>query len=149
MIPATLYERFVAKVDYDGPTPITRPDLGVCWTWIGAIDPKTGYGRFKGDNKSADLAHRWSHEHFAGPMPAGLTIDHLCLNHACVRPSHFEVVTREVNARRGNPNTYKTACKRGHEFTPENTIARKGGRRECLACKRGYVRAPRVRTRAA
>ncbi len=32
-----------------------------------------------------------------------------------------------------NWNTTKTHCKRGHEFTPENTVAHKNGR-QCRAC---------------
>ncbi|MGP3708480.1 NUMOD4 motif-containing HNH endonuclease [Gordonia paraffinivorans] len=33
-------------------------------------------------------------------------------------------------------NGRKTHCKRGHEFTPENTIVRKGGKRACRTCVR-------------
>lgn len=35
-------------------------------------------------------------------------------------------------------NSLKTHCKYGHEFTPENTIHKKGGGRNCLQCKRTY-----------
>jgi hypothetical protein len=33
-------------------------------------------------------------------------------------------------------NISKTHCKRGHEFTPENTYCRGPGKRTCLTCKR-------------
>lgn len=36
-------------------------------------------------------------------------------------------------AARQQDNKNKTHCKRGHEFTPENTLIRKDGR-ECRAC---------------
>lgn len=48
-------------------------------------------------------------------------------------------VTCRVNILRGDGvaaiNARKTACKRGHEFTPENTYMN-GGRRVCRTCKR-------------
>jgi len=42
----------------------------------------------------------------------------------------------------GQPlNRDKTHCKRGHEFTPENTYAMPRGGRECRTCALGYGRA--------
>lgn len=38
-------------------------------------------------------------------------------------------------------NKDKTHCKRGHEFTPENTYPRKDGGRECRACMKAYQKA--------
>jgi late competence protein required for DNA uptake (superfamily II DNA/RNA helicase) len=35
---------------------------------------------------------------------------------------------------RGRHNRDKTHCKRGHEFTPENTISRSNGSRACRTC---------------
>lgn len=32
----------------------------------------------------------------------------------------------------------RTHCGNGHEFTPENTMYRSDGRRQCRACQRGY-----------
>lgn len=140
---ATRFQRWDAKVDRNGPIPAARPDLGHCWIWTGAIDNGTGYGRFKSDKPVAELAHRWSHEWHVGPIPDGMTVDHLCLVHACVNPNHFDIVTREVNARRGNPNTSKTHCKRGHAFDAANTIQRNNGSRECRACKQTHNRTRR------
>lgn len=39
----------------------------------------------------------------------------------------------------------RTHCRRGHEFTPENTRVRPGGNRECRACKNAAARARRKR----
>ena len=66
------------------------------------------------------LAHRWSYEHHVGPIPEGLTVDHLCRNTSCVNPEHMEVVTREENAYRGSRNKDKTHCDKGHELTAAN-----------------------------
>lgn len=113
---------------------VDRPNDDDCWIWNGAVD-HTGYGRFKAAGKIT-LVHRWTYEHFVGPIPAGLTIDHLCRNTVCVNYRHFEVVTRAENARRGNPNTGKTHCHQGHEFTEANTYVKPNGRRDCRACRK-------------
>jgi hypothetical protein len=35
---------------------------------------------------------------------------------------------------------YKTHCKRGHEYTPENTIWKTAGSRNCRACEKSRCR---------
>jgi hypothetical protein len=34
-------------------------------------------------------AHRVSYEHYVGPIPKGLEIDHLCRVRHCVNPAHL------------------------------------------------------------
>jgi HNH endonuclease len=84
-------------------------------------------------------AHRHAYEVAYGPIPDGYVIDHLCRNRACVNPEHLEAVVKSVNDLRGlSPNAEnarKTHCKRGHEFTAENTRVR-GTRRSCRQCDR-------------
>lgn len=46
-------------------------------------------------------AYRVTYEHFVGPIPEGMTIDHLCKQTDCINPFHLEVVTRAENGRRG------------------------------------------------
>lgn len=70
-----------------------------CWLWLGSLTDK-GYGRFYMGGKRY-LAHRYSYEHFVGPIPEGLEPDHLCRVPACVNPAHLEPVTRSENTRRG------------------------------------------------
>jgi len=120
-----LAERFFEKVvEHDG-----------CWNWM-AKKSKTGYGRIgvKGDKQ--DYAHRVAYRLMRGPIPDGLTIDHLCRNRGCVNPAHMEVVSSRTNTLRGNSvgaiNARKTHCKHGHEFTPENTYHSRG--RKCRTC---------------
>lgn len=69
-----------------------------CWHWKGAIsDP--GYGRISVGNRLR-YAHRLSYELNVGPIPDGLSIDHLCRVRDCVRPDHLEAVTLAENTRR-------------------------------------------------
>lgn len=114
---------------------------GDCWVWTGAIDPY-GYGRIglgrRGDG--VGLTHRVTYEHFIGPISPGLDLDHLCRNRACCNPEHLEPVERIENVARGlRAKGYGerefTHCKRGHPFTPENTIKTTRQRR-CRECVR-------------
>lgn len=91
-------ERFLEKVDQNGPVSQRRPDLGPCWTWTGNRTPK-GYPRFS-FGRNEQYAHRACHILFVGPIPSGWEIDHLCFVRWCVRPSHLEAVTPEENKRR-------------------------------------------------
>lgn len=69
-----------------------RKEPDGCWTWLGSADR---YGRM-----SNAYAHRVAYEVFVGPIPSGLTIDHLCFNTLCANPAHLEPVTQEENSRR-------------------------------------------------
>ncbi len=110
-----------------------------CWLWIGSATDR-GYGQFWFNGKPI-MAHRAAYEIAKGPIPKDLVIDHLCRVHRCVNPDHLEVVTRGENVLRGiGPgaiNKTKTHCKRGHEFTVENTYIYKGTRncRSCALCR--------------
>ncbi|MDB2192085.1 HNH endonuclease signature motif containing protein [Mycobacteroides abscessus] len=50
-----------------------------------------------GDRQRYTGAHRASWIVANGPIPEGMTIDHLCRNKLCVNPSHMEVVTNQEN----------------------------------------------------
>lgn len=47
-------------------------------------------------------AHRFAYELVKGPIPEGLTLDHLCNVPLCVNPDHLEPVTLSENIRRAN-----------------------------------------------
>lgn len=133
----TIHERFWSKVLRAGPTPEHRPDLGSCWTWLGSLNSH-GYGQFYPVHGPPVASHRFMYELVVGPIPAGLTIDHLCWNTACCNPAHMEPVTRGENARRadgGAHNRAKTHCPRGHAYDAANTYTYRGGR-HCRACGR-------------
>lgn len=79
-----------------------------CWEWLGPTNA-AGYGKIslwdsEARKKSSAYVHRVSYEEFVGPIPEGMTLDHLCCNRACVNFDHLEPVTLEENARRGGIN---------------------------------------------
>lgn len=91
-----------ALTDEDYPRFWSRVSRGAsadgCWLWTGATT-HNGYGFFFMRKPAAKhyRAHRitWTMEN--GQIPTGFDIDHRCLNHRCVNPSHLEMVTTEVN----------------------------------------------------
>lgn len=122
---------------------------GECWPWQGNRKP-SGYGRvYIGHSKYA-LAHRVAYELANGPIPADLTIDHLCRNRSCVNPAHMEAVSRAENTMRGDTlgarNAAKTRCKRGHLLDDANTYLTRQGWRRCRQChnERNYRSAHRA-----
>lgn len=124
-------ERFWSKVD--------RSEPDGCWLWLAHRSPG-GYGRFAVTRTHRVQAHRFAYEQIVGPIPDGLTLDHLCRTRACVNPVHLEPVTNRENIIRGDTlpaaNLAKTVCHRGHDFTPENTRIVASGARDCRTCDR-------------
>ncbi len=94
--------RFWTKVDFTGPVPEYRPELGPCWLWEGAKNTQTwdAYGVAWIGGKLL-VAHRYAYEFCVGPIPGGLQIDHLCRVRLCVNPWHNEPVTNRENVLRG------------------------------------------------
>jgi len=88
-------------------------------------------------------AHRIALELSGIRIPAGMVVDHKCRVRHCVNPDHLYVGTHKNNVldnivrgrylNNGLTNSLKTHCKRGHEFTVENTYNH-SGRRYCKAC---------------
>jgi len=106
-----------------------------CWEWKRSLNSR-GYSLISVDGV-VQLGHRVSYELHVGPIPEGLTIDHLCRNKACVNPEHLEPVTHKENHNR-RPDVNKSHCINGHELTVENTILKKrpngGTIRNCRTC---------------
>lgn len=106
-----------------------------CWEWVGAKSG-VGYGTVTVGGSHTKSAHRWMYEQVKGPIPDGMTLDHLCRKRDCVNPDHLEVVTMTENVLRGDGptarNARKTHCARGHQYG-----AREPGttQRHCTACR--------------
>jgi hypothetical protein len=140
-------DRFLEKVEWsDHRYKGTR-----CLEWRAGTNSTSDHGRFyAGPERRTVPAHCWAYERWVGPIPDGLQIDHLCKNQRCVNPFHLEAVTLLENLRRANApafrNAAKTHCKRGHEFTPENTyVPPRGSRgrapgRVCRTCMNARMR---------
>lgn len=109
---------------------VAEPMSG-CWLWIGALNSK-GYGSVWSGSRNVG-AHCVAYQLRHGSIGAGLQIDHLCRNRACVNPDHMEAVTQRINILRGNhPSmvTWRTGvCRHGHS----GMIGENG---KCVACVR-------------
>lgn len=115
-----------------------------CWLWMGGPN-KDGYGQLTVfPSRRKPMVHRLVYEWLVGPIPDGLTIDHLCRVPNCVNPDHLEAVTMRENILRGNGggarNARATHCAKGHPFDEVNTGVRRTGARVgsrwCRACAR-------------
>lgn len=125
---------------------LSRPDeTSDCRVWTACID-RRGYGRIliRVEGRSyTRMAPRAAYETWVGPIPDGLTVDHVCFQPLCVNPAHLRLLTRSENSR------YRRAyspdhCTNGHERTPENTYWHKKGkfqRAHCAVCSREQQRA--------
>lgn len=146
-----IMERILALVCID-------PDSG-CWVFTGAAP--TGYGQIRRGRRDEGkvLVHRATWEHYHGPIPTGLQVDHVkgrgCRHTRCCNPSHLEPVTPVINVRRSDgPAATKaraaaiTHCRQGHPFDEANTVVTSGQRR-CLICRRESGRRNYAKRRAA
>lgn len=119
-----------------------------CWEWT-ERHHRDGYGRLVRNGRTYG-AHQWFYEHYIGPVPNGLELDHLCRNRVCVNPTHLEAVTHRVNSLRGAApaarNAHKTHCPKGHPYDEANTLVSVGGR-YCRACRRQRIPADSERRR--
>ena len=121
--------RVLAKVEYDGG----------CWLYKGGLDT-TGYGRVMlkcatpTSVRTTGAVHRVVYAECVGPIPSGMTLDHLCRNRACCNPLHMDVITLAENIRRGESISTRYArratCPAGHQY---DGISPSGGRR-CSLC---------------
>ena len=132
----TALQRFYRKMDF--------PDTCIRWT-AGTIPQPTNTDQRDGRvwRDGMEYAHRVSYEMFIGPIPKGLTIDHLCETTDCVNPRHLEAVPHLINIQRGNGQKHPVKveaanrfCVHGHWMDEANTYNHPTGRTHCRKCQR-------------
>lgn len=107
--------------------------VGNCWVWQSPLD-RDGYGSFHFARKTR-RAHRAAWFLYRGPIPAGMVVNHVCKNRACVNPQHLELLTARENALQdslspASLNARKTHCPKGHPFDRVY-----GKQRYCSVCE--------------
>ena len=122
-------------------TKIGAPDK--CWNFFGTIN-SAGYGSLtigsRTDKSRQQIgAHRFSYYLSKGEIAKEMVIHHKCANTLCVNPNHLEQVTQSENVKKRinyvSPQSKKTHCPKGHEYSEKNTRIYKG-RRNCQECSR-------------
>lgn len=135
-VPIPLPVRFWAKVEKRG--------NDECWPWLGSTrssNPRRAYGIIWAGGRNRP-AHQVAWElHHGREFPEGMHGCHHCDNPPCVNPTHIFVGTRSDNMRDARSKGVQlghvpwTHCKRGHEFTPENTYIDNRDGRSCWQCR--------------
>lgn len=126
-VPDDVVRSFIGKITFPS-------DISGCWRWKGKLDIR-GYGHFGYDYRPYP-AHRFCYMLSVGMIEPGKHVHHRCDNPSCVNPNHLEPLFpgEHVDQTTGHPKN-KTHCKRGHEFSKENTYNYKGNR-GCRICIR-------------
>lgn len=131
--PTSAISRLLPRL-VESPGPLDTP----CWLTTFAPRPD-GYIDVN-ENPKRVRAHRIAYEHFVGPIPAGLVLDHLCRVPGCVNPCHLEPVPHAENVTRGMSAGAiagrTNACKYGHSL--DDAYVRANGHRYCRTCSHEY-----------
>jgi hypothetical protein len=103
-----------------------------CWQWTGAVGGG-GYGRIGWQWRNW-ITHRLAWTLLRGPIPAGLTVDHVCRNKLCINPEHLELVTITENLARDGRGTDACRVCGSSDWGPQRSA--KGLTRVCRECTR-------------
>lgn len=118
--PLTLEQRFWANVDKHGPDE--------CWPCLRSREIWR-----EGRNETMMCV---SFELHVRKLNHGERPRHTCGNDRCANPSHMVVRSRKPTSGYNTTRGSITHCKRGHEYTPENTRRDSRGYRKCVICVR-------------
>lgn len=130
----------------DGRSPYIRPGRVLSPMQTGDTRNRSQVALRKDGAGKCFLLHRLVWEAFNGPIPDGLVVRHLNDDPNNNRLENLAVGTYADNAqdcvRNGHhKQASQTHCKRGHEFTPENTYVIRtkkpeGSFRRCVTCSK-------------
>lgn len=70
-----------------------------CLIWQGRVNKNSGYGTRTVKGKTV-YVHRHAWELVNGPIPEGMTVDHLCEQKLCINVEHMELCSRGDNVKR-------------------------------------------------
>lgn len=113
-----------------------------CWHFTGA-DNGNGYGQLSGHDGKNGYAHRHAYEEAYGPIPEGMTVDHLCHtseciegqtcpHRRCVNPDHLSLAARIDNYLR-SAREREWCQARNHRYADVGFIKIRGTR-YCRGC---------------
>jgi hypothetical protein len=117
-----------------------------CIEWKGLTDDD-GYGRVKRNGIDTRI-HRAFFEIWYGVVlkPEDVLL-HSCDNPRCFSPYHLTKGTQldnvrdmDAKGRRVSGSSLVTHCPEGHEYTVENTVVYKDGKRRCKTCMKAKRR---------
>lgn len=124
---------------------------GDCLVWQGAVS-NSGYPKVRRGGHLIHL-HRVIFEHYNGPIPQGLVVDHACHNddgtcsgrpgecrhRLCLRVDHMRATTRRENTLSGKSptaiNARKELCPNGHPLAVCQAPSKRG-QRWCPTCQK-------------
>lgn len=132
-------------------------DENGCWLYNGFRDA-CGYGEmsYRGEGIAT---HRLAYKLAIGPLPEydgkkqNAIVCHKCDKPACCNPEHLFLGSQRDNMldarnKKRWAKQRKTHCKRGHEYTTENTAVRTNDKghsmRQCLICEKERHRRERL-----
>jgi hypothetical protein len=115
------------------------PSTDECIIAPGKTSKANQYPRTRINGKSTRI-YRYLFEKEHGPIPKGMTIDHLCFNLRCVNIRHLEMVSHAENARRywdrlqpqRTTGRVRGLCIKGHDLT-DAWVSREG-KKFCRKC---------------
>ncbi len=107
----------------------TSPNGHGCLEWQGRLSAQ-GYGRSRAGDQT--YAHRIAWLGSGRDIPAGMELDHICRNPACIRVDHLRAVSHRVNLLNSDVPRRRVGglCKYGHRIGSDQT-----GAPVCKVCR--------------
>lgn len=106
-----------------------------CWPWTSYLNAN-GYGTFRPQRRQHLYPHRVAYVLSFGPIPEGLTIDHVkergCTMKSCCNPYHLEAISQSDNIKRYHKQRVRKQCEHG---------LLRHGPAKCKDCNNAYMRA--------